>query len=70
VFQSCATCVPEPAVEGCHLWLRALSNTKKPLACAKGFFWGRDSGEAPVGPKLKRSTLLRLLLLVRRGGRS
>jgi hypothetical protein len=25
--------------------------TKKPLAYARGFFWGRDLGEAPFGPE-------------------
>ena len=36
---------------GCCSRLRpALVNARKPLACARGFLWGRDSGEAPFGP--------------------
>jgi hypothetical protein len=32
-------------------------NARKPLACARGFLWGRDSGEAPFCPKLMRFTI-------------
>src|SRR5208282_4227470 len=49
--------------------VRITMHAKKPLACAKGFFWGEGLDRTSVGPSYNNSVLLQLLLLRGAGGR-